>query len=282
MPRISPSLVRSASRISPLLPRLLPVCRTLQSAEQELRWIQAELPQDQWIQAVIQRSRHVPLQYILGTQPFGHLEILCEKETLIPRWETEEWATKICQKLKTVEQRGLKIVDFCTGTGCVALLMASLLQRSEIFGKDVSPFALNLSRKNQVHCHVANVDFTYGDVFDPQVLKDVKMDLVTANPPYISFKDYKGRGVERSVRSYEPKLALVGGNEFYTALVANVLVPSQARGFVFELGYESQFKHTESILPSNWECKLYYDGAGQPRCVIGWIKGSDMQCLKDI
>ncbi|KAG7821708.1 hypothetical protein KL928_000183 [Ogataea angusta] len=67
-------------------------------AAQELRWIQQELPKSQWQTAVEQRARLVPLQYILGSQPFGDLTIKCKPGVLIPRNDTEEW----CEALKQV------------------------------------------------------------------------------------------------------------------------------------------------------------------------------------
>lgn len=97
MPRIPPTLLRHARRIDPLLPPLLPVCRDLQSCRNELRWLDehaAEVvssnqprgnQQRLLRQYVTRRAKGEPLQYILGTEFFGHLEIKCRPEVLIPR-----------------------------------------------------------------------------------------------------------------------------------------------------------------------------------------------------
>lgn len=97
MPRIPPALLRHARRLDPLLPSLLPVCRDLPSSQNELRWLgehAAEVASKQskgnekYIlqQYVRRRSQGEPLQYILGTEFFGDLEIKCGPGVLIPRW----------------------------------------------------------------------------------------------------------------------------------------------------------------------------------------------------
>lgn len=106
MPRLSNELIRHAFTINPLLPLLLRTCRTLPSAHNELRWLRqhvdarletkfsgkkdvlAPLRQRCVVNLVKERARGVPLQYILGSQPFGDLDILCRKGVLIPRCGT--------------------------------------------------------------------------------------------------------------------------------------------------------------------------------------------------
>jgi methylase of polypeptide subunit release factors len=94
MPRLPPSLFwRARSQISPLAPVLLPACRDLESTANELRWIRehvrdnpSPIPESIRIwQFVEKRGKGVPLQYVLGTQPFGDLDIRCQPGVLIPR-----------------------------------------------------------------------------------------------------------------------------------------------------------------------------------------------------
>ena len=93
MPRLPPSLLVRARNISPLLPLLLRECRTLQSARNELRWIKEAVEEDvagdglkRIRDMCVARGRGVPLQYLLGNQPFGELDVLCRKGVLIPRY----------------------------------------------------------------------------------------------------------------------------------------------------------------------------------------------------
>ena len=95
MPRLPPSLFWSANReISPLAAQLLPACRDLESAANELRWIRehvrdhpTRVPASLRVWGLVsQRASGIPLQYVLGSQPFGPLEIRCRPGVLIPRY----------------------------------------------------------------------------------------------------------------------------------------------------------------------------------------------------
>ncbi|KAK7745204.1 hypothetical protein SLS62_009833 [Diatrype stigma] len=188
MPRLPPSLLRRAYRISPHLATLLPACRDLASARNELRWIlfhsEASSPagargvKEVGLEARIahlceQRGRRgIPLQYVLGSQPFGPLDIECRPGILIPRPETEAWVYGVADLIagspslfssssssSKATATPLRIVDFCTGTGCVALLLSSLLQKRQqhhgrlarsriVHGFDVDERAVALARQN--------------------------------------------------------------------------------------------------------------------------------------
>lgn len=91
MPRLTPELIRVAGRRHALLPLLLPECRTIEQASMELRWLTNEGRREgggkNWLKALCEkRGRGWPLQYLLGTQPFGALEMICERGVLIPRF----------------------------------------------------------------------------------------------------------------------------------------------------------------------------------------------------
>lgn len=281
MPRISPKLARLAREYSPLLPPLLKANQNLQSAKNELRWIKNELPRHQWKEAIYKRAKKVPLQYILGSQPFGSLEIRCEPGVLIPRWETEEWVQRLVDILRPLHP--LAMIDACTGTGCIPIFMKKELPNWNVNAFDISQKAISLATRNCQHSDV-DVNVHYGDVFDEGLTNKLgEVDFVTANPPYIPLEDYLKPvvldGPEDSVRLFEPQLALVGDTEFYSALVENIVLPLNCRGFLFELGYEEQVDATAKLLPSNWDVGKYYDLAGKLRCVVGWRKDSDLALL---
>lgn len=224
-----------------------------------------------------------PLQYILGSQPFGSLEIRCEPGVLIPRWETEEWVQKLIEILRPL--RPLTMVDACTGTGCIPLLIKHELPKWQVSGFDISDKALSLAKTN---CHRldVHVNVHYGDLFDNEAMKRCgEVDLITANPPYIPLEDYRKpvslHGPEQSVRLFEPQLALVGHLEFYTALV-DLVRALNCKGFVFELGYDQQVEATATLLSKDWEVGSYYDLAGRLRCVVGWRKDSELTLLHQL
>lgn len=202
---------------------------------------------------VKKRARGVPLQYILGSQPFGDLDILCRKGVLIPRYDTplsvltnpsnahprqatEEYTYRLSSILLSTpslraDTKQIRILDLCTGTGCIPLLLLSLLSptlETTVTGIDISPAALALARLNTTHnsppLSSANARFAPGDVLatGDTILDearsaredegwwygDERFDVVTANPPYISRLGFN-RDTERSVRNFEPRLALV-------------------------------------------------------------------------
>ena len=285
MPRIDGKHIRQAKRLSPLLPPLLPANRDIERALLELKWIKEELPKRQWVSAVNRRLKLEPLQYILGSQPFGDINILCKKGVLIPRWETEEWCTKLGNLLIDEKFSKLGIVDACTGSGCIPLLLKAKLAavnlNYDICGFDVSREAVSLAQENLISNDHADdsgkVVFQIADISDANVVAKLpvgKIDLVTANPPYIPLLDFHKSvlrcGAEKSVKRYEPQLALIGDTDPYKQLIENLVVPSQARGFVFEVGYYKQVEFVRKLLDSDWAVGYMNDSAQRIRCVVGW------------
>ncbi|KAL2109210.1 hypothetical protein VUR80DRAFT_2829 [Thermomyces stellatus] len=284
MPRIPPSALRATT---PNLARLLPAVRDLNSARNELRWLREHVAATglagrcssarRLAGLCGRRGKGVPLQYILGTQPFGDLEIRCERGVLIPRVETEAYTVHLAELLKAGRlvdngREALRIVDFCTGTGCIPLLLASLLARAfpalHVHGVDISPRALSLSHQN-FHSALSksqipppsptrSVTFHHGDLLSARWRREnlpgtiPKCDVLVSNPPYVSAQTWRlGRGeLSYSTRKFEPKLALVPRHVdppwgcrqedvFYAALLdaANLLEPSVA---LFEFGDAAQ------------------------------------------
>ncbi|KAI1360306.1 S-adenosyl-L-methionine-dependent methyltransferase [Xylaria arbuscula] len=364
MPRLPPSLFRHAGRISTYLATLLPVCRTIESAQLELRWIRQhvnaaveekaqrnsragigarsprrhrlsecessrirrerrlsgagaeagvgacaarELKEDTIARLVARRGAGEPLQYVLGSQPFGDLEILCEKGVLIPRSETEAWVSRLADIIfssppskqihpssprddgrnRSEAVGGLRILDLCSGTGCISLglyargvedfrrrrrVMEKMGRDREkeeeeegvggekplpvrVFGFDVEPRAVRLAKRNFEHnfrgeanapsnsrynflaseqmIHRGDVAFQQADIFTDEWMsylneaddeeiqtsqqdenevnarhRSPRVDVLVSNPPYISQRGFEV-DTARSVRNYEPKLALV-------------------------------------------------------------------------
>lgn len=250
------------------------------------------MPEKEWSEAVVRRSRHEPLQYILGSQPFGPLDISCRKGVLIPRWETEEWCKKLTDVLgQEYANKSLRIVDACTGTGCIPLLIEHNLRLqqvvTDITGFDIAQEAYDLAKENSQKQDLTSVVFKKADLLQDDLMEALnisEIDLITSNPPYIPFSDYNSplhaNGIQKSVRQYEPQLALVGENEFYVAMVKNLIIPSRAKGFILELGYQEQADCIRDLLDGDWDVGTYDDSAGNLRCVVGWKK--EMAVLQKI
>ncbi|UNI18894.1 hypothetical protein JDV02_005132 [Purpureocillium takamizusanense] len=284
MPRLPPWLLRQAKQQSHDLAALLPACRDMPSARNELRWIEQHVREttaparcsSSRVRELCQsRGRGVPLQYILGSQPFGHLDIKCRPGVLIPRPETEAYTCHLVDSIKRGQvpgltpARGLSIIDFCTGTGCIPLLLFASLQRwaarLDVLGVDIAAAALRLANDNVHHNEQQGnlsvneqqrLSISRTDVFDDadiEALAATRWDVIVSNPPYVSQRvwDYGHGQLGYSVRKYEPKLALVPGqgiavpdgwerqDVFYARLldVASVLRP---KAMLLELGDEAQ------------------------------------------
>lgn len=295
MPRVSSRLINGARKVSPLLPPLLKANKSINAAKQELKWIQQELPKHQWRDAIKRRSKLEPLQYILKSQPFGPLDIACRAGVLIPRWETEEWCFKLSDEIVKANIDSISILDACCGTGCIPLALNYLLSlksiENTVIAFDISSEAINLAKENNIK-NGLQVCIKQADLLADNLLKSLKLnrkvDLITSNPPYIPFSDYrsslKANGVERSVRLYEPGLALIGDTEFYKALIENLLLPLGANGFVFELGYIEQADYVFQLLKplKEWKVGKLYDSNNNIRCVSGWKTDSNMLFIKEL
>lgn len=154
--------------------------------------------------------QHEPLAYILGSIPFLDLTLITRAPVLIPRPETEEWTFKLISQIKKVvslqEQKDLTILDLCTGSGCIGLALAQAFPAARITAVDKAEHALSLARENARKNDIKNIDFFWGDLFEP-LPPTKKYDLIVANPPYIDHREWET--VELSVKKWEDYNALV-------------------------------------------------------------------------
>lgn len=161
---------------------------------------------------ILERTKRKPLQYILGEQEFWSLSFRITPEALIPRPETEILVEAV---LDTVKRQGtppndLTILDLCTGSGVLAVVLARELPGADIYAVDISREALSVAMENaRRHKVLDHITFLQGDLFAPLADQGVSFDLMVSNPPYISGEMFPGLLPE--VRDYEPRLALDGG-----------------------------------------------------------------------
>ncbi len=170
---------------------------------------------------VLRRAAHEPLQYLLGTQEFCGLEFHVSPAVLIPRPETE---LLVQEALRVADfNKEIVLVDVGTGSGCVAITLATVLGRARIFAIDRSPEALAVAKANaERHGMAGRIDWVEGDLFTPLHERGVKglVDVVVSNPPYIAEADWGG--LQPEVCEFEPRSALVAGpkgTEFHERLM---------------------------------------------------------------
>ncbi|MEW6328125.1 MAG: peptide chain release factor N(5)-glutamine methyltransferase [Thermodesulfobacteriota bacterium] len=159
-----------------------------------------------------ERTKRKPLQHILGEQEFWSLSFRVTPEVLIPRPETEILVEAV---LNTVKKQGippddLTILDLCTGSGILAIVLARELPGADIYAVDISKETLSVAQENARRHKVSDsITFLRGDLFAPLAGQGVSFDLIVSNPPYISGEMFPELLPE--VRDYEPRLALDGG-----------------------------------------------------------------------
>ncbi len=143
-----------------------------------------------------------PVQYIIGVASFDDMDLEVGEGVLIPRPETEE----LVEWIASEAQQNAKIVDVCTGSGCIAIALRRRLSDSRVWGIDISKEALNIARRN-AQKFAPSVEFIEGDALgDFSQLVDGKVDVVVSNPPYIPISH---RELMRpNVTEHEPSIAL--------------------------------------------------------------------------
>ena len=164
-------------------------------------------------QAVERRAKREPLQYITGKQEFWGLEFVVSPEVLIPRPETELIIETVLNSLHD-RDKACTLVDLCTGSGCIAVVLASELPMARVIATDKSPGALAVARENaSSHDVLDRILFIEGDLTAPMESLDIngQVDIIVSNPPYVRSSDYAA--LQPEVKDYEPALALFGGPE---------------------------------------------------------------------
>jgi release factor glutamine methyltransferase len=166
---------------------------------------------DSFERAVARRVRREPLQYITGRQEFWGLEFMVTPDVLIPRPETELIIESAVRSVRD-RNRPQRIIDLCTGSGCIAVCLAKELPQARILATDTSSQAISVARGNARQNGVADrIRFLEGDLFSPLEELDIhgQVDIIVSNPPYVPSGDFSA--LQPEVRDYEPKMALLAG-----------------------------------------------------------------------
>lgn len=160
------------------------------------------------------RLAGAPLAHLSGRQRFMGLELLASPDALVPRAETELLGFAALDMLKTMalDRSSLTVIDVCTGSGNLALALASQVPQARVWASDLSGEAVELGRRNARHVQLADrVTFMAGDLLAPFDSADFhgRVDMIVCNPPYIS--SGKVDTMADEIISHEPRLAFDGG-----------------------------------------------------------------------
>lgn len=228
-----------------------------------------------YFEFIAERRTGKPVQYITGHQEFWGLDFEVTPDVLIPRPETEhlvEAVLEIAASAPRTPESPLRIADVGTGSGCIALALASELPQAEIFALDVSPAALVVAQRNAARLNLAHrVRFRESDLLR-SFLDDGRagtFDFVVSNPPYVGVNDLAS--VQREVKDFEPRLAWGGlerEDEIYRRLFPEAAELLRRGGrVVVEIGYNLR-ERVEGLLGEGWErVETRPDLSGIPRVV---------------
>lgn len=221
--------------------------------------------EETFFSAISIRKNRVPLQHITGEQEFMGFFFLVNEHVLIPRQDTEilvEEAVKLA--------KGRRILDMCTGSGCIILSMEQLCEPQYAMGVDISTDALAVAKENGRRLN-SKVKWLQSDLFDKV---SGKFDVIVSNPPYIE-RDEIPKLMEE-VRCHEPAMALDGGEDgldFYRRIIIESGEHLELGGYLcFEIGY-NQGEAVYSLMEKAGfqKCQVVKDLAGLDRVVIGQL-----------
>lgn len=219
------------------------------------------------------RRRGEPVAYIIGWKEFWSLRLRVDHSVLVPRPETEHLVE---QALELIPRRGpFRVADLGTGSGAVALAIASERPCSEITATDLSEEALRVARNNARLLGIGNVSFVQGDWFTP--LAGCRFEMIVSNPPYIADND---ESLQNGEIKHEPQAALRSGA---AGLDAIHTIGSQARRHLADGGWillEHGCDQPDAVAHILEQCGLqdivcHRDYSGHPRITVGWKPCSD-------
>jgi len=203
-------------------------------------------------EVVRERASGCPTQYITGHQEFWGLDLIVSPSVLIPRPETEHVVETTLElvRLRDPEQP-LRMIDVGTGSGCIALALASELPKAEMHACDLSDQALEIARINAARLRLDRVQFSKSDLL--AAFPGEHWDFVISNPPYVG--ESEADKVQRQVKDFEPRMAVFSGHEgmdIYKRLIPQAQVALNSGGWlVMEIGFSAEAKVKELL--TGWE-----------------------------
>jgi release factor glutamine methyltransferase len=229
--------------------------------------------QSRYESAIGLRASGYPAQYITGHQEFWGLDLIVSPAVLIPRPETEHVVETSVELVRAGAGRhagrGPKLIDVGTGSGAIALALATELPAAEIYGVDLSPEALEVAKANAARLQLEDrVRFLVSDVLEG-VRRDGSFDFVLSNPPYVGF--HEADKVQDVVKKFEPKMAVFAGEhglDIIRRLIPQAYEALRAGGYlVFEIGFTMAPMATELL--AGWiDVRAVSDLSGIPRVMV--------------
>lgn len=226
---------------------------------------------ESYVNYISKRKTHVPLQYITGIQEFMGLEFSVNEHVLIPRQDTEILVEEVMRHLHD----GMRILDMCTGSGCILLSLLYYSNGCNGVGVDISADALRIARQNAervLKLKNDTVEFIQSDLFEQLDDQTEPFEIIVSNPPYI--KSDVIETLMPEVRDFEPHMALDGrfdGLYFYREIIRQAEKYLAGGGALFfEIGYDQGDAVKKLMEEAGYlEVEVVKDYAGLDRVVHG-------------
>ena len=212
-----------------------------------------------------------PIQYIKGKETFFSRDFIVNEKVLIPRYETEELVENILYHIDDFfsDYDTIDLCDIGTGTGAIAISLALEEPKLRVIATDISEDALEVARKNAENLE-ADVTFYQGDLLQPLIDHNIKVDFFVSNPPYIPVN----QEIESIVKDNEPSIALFGGEDglyFYREIFKKVRSILKDKAILaFEMGYDQREIMEDALREYFPDCqyKILKDMNGKDRMLF--------------
>lgn len=225
--------------------------------------------EEKYLNWIRQRAEHIPLQQLTGEQGFMGLTFSVNEHVLIPRQDTEILVEEVLKELHD----GMRVLDMCTGSGCILLSLLHYSNDCEGLGVDLSAEALEVAGRNVLKVltpeKAEHAHFLQSNLFEKV---EGKFEIIVSNPPYIASAEVEKLMPE--VRDHEPRMALDGtedGLYFYRRIIEEAGKHLVSSGMLFfEIGYDQGQAVSELMRTEGYcEVQVVQDYAGLDRVVFG-------------
>ena len=228
--------------------------------------------QKKYFAYIEERRKRIPLQHLTGEQMFLGLPFYVKRHVLIPRQDTEVLVECAMKRMKA----GMRILDMCTGSGCILLSLLRLCREKGVtgIGVDISREALSVAEENALRLDVT-AKLVQGDLFE-NLRPEKNFDMIVSNPPYIPTAVIAK--LQEEVKFYDPWIALDGREDglfFYRRIIEESILYLKREGWLLlEIGCEQSRAVCGLMEAAGYEeIKVKKDLAGLDRVVMGMYNG---------